>query len=56
MEDAYLRAIFAYLSSSSWQDVLEEEAMALVDRLSVALRFLSDDEVSRAGVIPRCRL
>jgi len=47
LEDAYLRAIFAYLSSSTWQDVLEEEAMALVDRLSVALRFLKDDELMR---------
>ena len=48
LSDPFLRAIFAYLASNSWSDVLDEEALPLRDRLAIALRFLPDDEVSFA--------
>ena len=44
-----MRAIFAYLASGDWTDVLEEDALPLKDRIGVALRFLPDDEV-RSGI------
>lgn len=45
LDDPFLRAIFAYLASGEWSDVLDEEALPLRDRVGVALRFLPDDEV-----------
>ena len=45
LDDPYLRAIFAYLASNEWQDVLDEAGLPLIDRLGVALRFLDDAEV-----------
>ncbi|KAG0323147.1 hypothetical protein BGZ99_002924, partial [Dissophora globulifera] len=41
----YIRAIFSYISSGDWRDVLEEKSLTLADRVGVALRFLSDDEL-----------
>lgn len=41
----YIRAIFSYIASGDWRDVLEEQNLSLADRVGVALRFLSDDEV-----------
>jgi hypothetical protein len=43
----YIRAIFSYIASGDWRDVLEEKSLSLADRVGVALRFLSDDEVSQ---------
>lgn len=40
-----MRAIFAYLATGDWKDVLEEDALPLKDRIGVALRFLPDEEV-----------
>ena len=45
LDDPFMRAIFAYLASGDWSDVLEEDALPLKDRVGVALRFLPDDEV-----------
>lgn len=51
----YIRAIFSYIASGDWRDVLEEKSLSLADRVGVALRFLSDDEVSRCfRRYPRC--
>ncbi|KAF9583248.1 hypothetical protein BGW38_009933, partial [Lunasporangiospora selenospora] len=41
----YIRAIFSYIASGDWRDVLEEHNLSLADRVGVALRFLSDDEL-----------
>ncbi|KAF9305749.1 hypothetical protein BGZ74_009090 [Mortierella antarctica] len=41
----YIRAIFSYIASGDWRDVLEEQNLSLADRVGVALRFLSDDEL-----------
>ncbi|KAF9174790.1 hypothetical protein BGX20_009785 [Mortierella sp. AD010] len=41
----YIRAIFSYIASGDWRDVLEEKSLSLADRVGVALRFLSDDEL-----------
>jgi len=46
----YIRAIFNYIASGDWRDVLEEHSLCLADRIGVALRFLSDDEVCPSGV------
>jgi hypothetical protein len=42
----YIRAIFSYIASGDWRDVLDEKSLSLADRVGVALRFLGDDEVS----------
>ncbi|KAG0024185.1 hypothetical protein BGZ81_007802 [Podila clonocystis] len=41
----YIRAIFSYIASGDWRDVLEEQNLSLADRVGVALRSLSDDEL-----------
>ncbi|KAF9946376.1 hypothetical protein BGZ72_000381 [Mortierella alpina] len=41
----YIRAIFSYIGSGDWRDVLEEKSLSLADRVGVALRFMSDDEL-----------
>jgi hypothetical protein len=41
----YIRAIFSYIASGDWRDVLDEKSLSLADRVGVALRFLGDDEV-----------
>ncbi|KAG0043541.1 hypothetical protein BGZ83_011281 [Gryganskiella cystojenkinii] len=41
----YIRAIFNYIASGDWRDVLEDQSLCLADRVGVALRFLSDDEL-----------
>lgn len=46
LDDPFMRAIFAYLATGDWKDVLEEDALPLKDRIGVALRFLPDEEVS----------
>lgn len=45
LDDPFMRAIFAYLATGDWKDVLEEDALPLKDRIGVALRFLPDEEV-----------
>jgi hypothetical protein len=45
LDDAFLRAMFAYIANGDWQDVLDEVGLPLKDRLAVAIRFLPDDEV-----------
>lgn len=42
----YLRAIFAYLTDRNWQDVLEEQSLALKEKLLIALKFLPDDKLT----------
>lgn len=45
MRDPYLRAMFSYIASGNWMDVLQEEELSLQDRIGIALRFLDDEEV-----------
>lgn len=47
LDDPFMRAIFAYLATGDWRDVLEEDALPLRDRVGVALRFLQDEELNR---------
>lgn len=42
----YLRAIFTYLTERDWQEVLEEPALALKEKLLIALKFLPDDKLT----------
>ncbi|CAG8617707.1 13046_t:CDS:10, partial [Acaulospora morrowiae] len=46
MGDPYLRAMFSYMASGNWDDVLREDELELRDRVGVALRFLDDDKLS----------
>ncbi|CAN6603480.1 SEH-associated protein 4 [Trichomonascus vanleenenianus] len=46
LDDPYLRAIFAFISDGSWLDVLDEGSLPLVERLGIAFRFLSDNELT----------
>lgn len=38
-------AMFAYLASGDWRELLDESGLALRDRCAIALRFLADSEV-----------
>lgn len=45
-ERPYLRAIFAYIASNDWYRILDEPGLPLRERMAVALRVLSDDDMS----------
>lgn len=45
LEDAFMRAMFAYIATGDWSEVLEEDALPLKDRVGIALRFLHGEEV-----------
>ncbi|KAG9294907.1 hypothetical protein G9A89_003247 [Geosiphon pyriformis] len=45
MRDPYLRAMFSYIASGQWSDVLHEEGLSLSDRIGIALRFLDDERL-----------
>ncbi|KAI8071562.1 hypothetical protein BC940DRAFT_330800 [Gongronella butleri] len=42
----YLRAIFKYIASNDWTDVLDDPLIPLQERLVIALRFLEDNQLS----------
>lgn len=46
LDNPYLRAIFAFIADNDWWDVLDEHSLPLRERLGVALRFLSDKDLS----------
>ncbi|KAH3670330.1 hypothetical protein WICMUC_004899 [Wickerhamomyces mucosus] len=46
IDDPYLRAIFAYIADNDWWDVLDESSIPLRERLGVALRYLSDQDLT----------
>lgn len=46
LDDPYLRAIFAFIADNDWWDVLDEHSLPLRERLGVALRFLSDKDLT----------
>ncbi|CAG8486695.1 1716_t:CDS:10 [Ambispora gerdemannii] len=45
MREPYLRAMFSYIASGHWFDVLQEEKLSLGDRIGIALRFLNDSQL-----------
>ncbi|BGO95319.1 hypothetical protein JCM10020v2_007033 [Rhodotorula toruloides] len=45
VETPWVRAMFAYLATSDWRELVDETGLALRDRVAVALRFLSDSEL-----------
>ncbi|BGP27454.1 hypothetical protein JCM10295v2_006422 [Rhodotorula toruloides] len=45
VETPWVRAMFAYLATSEWRELVDETGLALRDRVAVALRFLSDSEL-----------
>lgn len=47
LDEPYLRAIFAYITYGSWDDVLDEGSLPLTERLGIALRFLPDDRLAK---------
>lgn len=46
LTDPYARAILALVSKGDWNSVLQETTLPLRDRVEVALRWLSDDELT----------
>lgn len=46
LDNPYLRAIFAFIADNDWWDVLDESSLPLRERLGVALRFLSDKDLT----------
>lgn len=38
--------MFAYLASGDWRELVDETGLPLRDRVAVALRFLTDNEVA----------
>lgn len=46
LQDPYLRAMLTQLTSRDWSDVLEEEALPLLERLAIAFQFLDDRALS----------
>ena len=47
----YTAAMFAYLASGNWSDVVESINLPLRDRLGIALRFLGDDKVRLSAAL-----
>ncbi|KAL1925621.1 uncharacterized protein VTP21DRAFT_504 [Calcarisporiella thermophila] len=47
LSDPYLFAIFSYITTSTWQKVLEQNNLPLKDRLGIALRFLDDEALGK---------
>ncbi|KAL8279216.1 hypothetical protein RQP46_008472 [Phenoliferia psychrophenolica] len=48
-ETPWIRAMFAYLASGDWRELVDETGLPLRDRVAVALRFLSDSEEALAS-------
>lgn len=46
LTDPYLKAIFAYIADNDWWAVLEESSLPLRERIGVALRCLSDKDLT----------
>lgn len=46
LDDPYLRAIFAYIADNDWWDVLDESSLPLRERVGVALKCLSDKDLT----------
>ncbi|TGZ85513.1 hypothetical protein EX30DRAFT_357273 [Ascodesmis nigricans] len=46
-DDPYIRAIFAYVASEDWDDVIDETVgLPLQERIGIALRWLTDDRLT----------
>lgn len=45
-EDPYLRAIYGYITTGSWSAIADEAGLPLRDRVGVALRNFSDDQLT----------
>ncbi len=46
LDNPYIRAIFAFVSNGDWTDVLDEQGLTLHERIGVALRYLSDEDLT----------
>lgn len=46
LTDPYLKAIFAFIAENDWWAVLEESSLPLRERIGVALRCLSDSDLT----------
>ena len=44
--DVYLKALLRYLATKDWRSVVEDDALNLSDRLSVAFRYTSDTAIT----------
>ncbi|EJD02917.1 WD40 repeat-like protein [Fomitiporia mediterranea MF3/22] len=46
LQDPHQRIMLSYIVFNDWNDVLEEEALPLRERLAIALRFLDDKQLT----------
>ncbi|KZS98492.1 hypothetical protein SISNIDRAFT_448741 [Sistotremastrum niveocremeum HHB9708] len=46
LEDPYLRAMLYHLALEDWSEVLDEELLPLRERVALAIKFLSDSDLS----------
>lgn len=46
LSDPYLRSIFAFIADNDWWDVFDEGSLPLREKIGVALRFLSDKDLT----------
>lgn len=46
LDDPYLRAIFAYVANSEWEEVLDQIGLPLTERIGIALRWLQDEKLT----------
>ena len=46
LQDPHFRIMVSYVVFNDWSDVIEEEALPIRERLSIALRFLDDKSLS----------
>ncbi|ORY82112.1 hypothetical protein BCR37DRAFT_380048 [Protomyces lactucae-debilis] len=46
LDSPYIRALFAFVSEGSWRDVLDEQGLTLRERISIAIRYLKDEEIA----------
>ncbi|KAH8119136.1 WD40 repeat-like protein [Phellopilus nigrolimitatus] len=46
LQDPHFRIMLSYIVFNDWNDVLEEEALPLRERIAIALRFLEDKDLT----------
>ena len=46
LKDPYLKAIFSFISSGNWMNIIYSSDLPLSDRAGLALRYLTDEKVT----------
>lgn len=46
LESPYVRAIFAYLDTADWRDVIDEQGLTLRERIAISIRYIRDEDLT----------